>query len=187
MSGSLILWMTLALFIFWGVGLYNRLMRMRARGVSALGSVEKHVCQYAELVREHGPDSGTAPAAAAVAVPATGRPMGRWAQLQTDLQALDQALRDAKAIPLAVDPLTRLGVALDAVQNTWRHLHETPADLAGPVVPADMQARWDAITLRVESARSGFNQILTKYNEALDQFPARLLVGLMGFKPGGLL
>jgi LemA protein len=55
------------------------------------------------------------------------------------------------------------------------------------VVPADMQARWDAITLRVESARSGFNQILTKYNEALDQFPARLLVGLMGFKPGGLL
>jgi LemA protein len=185
MSGSLILWMTLALFIFWGVGLYNRLMRMRARGLGALGSVEKHVRQYAELVQEHGLDSEIASAAAAM--PAADRPTGRWAQLQTDLQALDQALRDAKAIPLAADPLTRLGVALDAIQNTWRHLHETPADLAGPVVPADMQARWDAITLRVESARSGFNQILTKYNEALDQFPARLLVGLMGFKPGGLL
>ena len=185
MSGSLILWMTLALFLFWGVGLYNRLMRMRARGLSALGSVEKHVRQYAELVQEHRLDSETAPAA--VAVPTADLPTGRWAQLQADLRVLDQALKDAKAIPLAADPLTRLGAALDAVQNTWRHLHETPADLAGPVIPADMQTRWDAITLRVESARSGFNQILTKYNEALDQFPAHLLVGLMGFKPGGLL
>lgn len=175
MSGSLILWMTLALFIFWGVGLYNRLMRMRARGLGALGSVEKHVRQYAELVHEHGLDS------------LLDEPPGRWAQLQADLQALDQALKDARAVPLVAEPLVRLGATLDAVQDTWRHLHETPADLAGPVVPAAMQTRWDAITHRVESARSGFNQILTKYNEALDQYPARLVVGLMGFKPGGLL
>jgi len=175
MSGSLILWMTLALSIFWGVGLYNRLMRMRARGLGALGSVEKHVRQYAELVHEHGLDSHL------------DGPSGRWAQLQADLQALDQALKDARAVPLAAEPLVRLGATLDAVQDTWRQLHETPADLAGPVVPAAMQTRWDAITLRVESARSGFNQILTKYNEALDQYPARLVVSLMGFKPGGLL
>lgn len=175
MSDSLILWMTLALTIFWGVGLYNRLMRMRARGVGALGSVEKHVRHYAELVHAHGLDVDV------------GGASGRWAQLQADLQALDQALRDSKVVTLAAEPLVRLGAALDAVQASWRHLHESPADLAGPVVPADMQTHWEAITHRVESARSGFNQILTKYNEALDQFPARLVVGLMGFKPGGLL
>jgi len=175
MSGSLLLWMTLALSIFWSVGLYNRLMRMRARGLGALGSVEKHLHQYAELVRAHGLDSRA------------HLPRGRWAQLQTDLQAMDQALKDARATPLSVEPMVCLGVAVDALQDTWRHLHEAPADLAGPVVPEDMQARWDAITHRVDSARSGFNQILTKYNEALVQFPARLVVGLMGFKRGGLL
>jgi len=84
MSGSLILWMTLALSIFWGVGLYNRLMRMRARGLGALGSVEKHVRQYAELVQEHGLGSEAVPARAAAAA---DRPAGRWAQLQADLQA----------------------------------------------------------------------------------------------------
>lgn len=175
MNGSLILWMTLALSIFWGVGLYNRLMRMRARGLSALGSVEKHARHYAELVHAKGLDADA------------GRATSPWMQLQADLKALDQALRDAKAVALAAEPLMRLGAALDAVQATWRHVREAPADLAGPVVPADMQVRWDAITQRVDSARSGHNQILTKYNEALVQFPARLVVGLMGFKPGGLL
>ena len=62
-----------------------------------------------------------------------------------------------------------------------------PADLAGAVVPAVMQVRWEAITQRVESARSGFNQIAAKYNESLEQFPARLVVAIMGFKPSGML
>ena len=53
MSASLLLWMMLAVSVFWGVGLYNRLMRMRARGLGALGSVEKHMRVYADLVREH--------------------------------------------------------------------------------------------------------------------------------------
>lgn len=185
MNGSLILWMTLALSIFWGVGLYNRLMRMRARGLGALGSVEKHVRQYAELVRLQEPVLDLM--RVGVAASAVDESSGGWGQLQHDLQALEQALKDARTAPLAPESLGRLGATLDTLQETWCHLNETPADLAGPVVPAAMQARWDAITHRVESARSGFNQILTQYNEALDQFPARLVVGIMGFKPSGLL
>ena len=50
-----------------------------------------------------------------------------------------------------------------------------------------MRTQWDAVTQRVETARGGFNQILTHYNEALAQFPARLVAGAMGFKPGSKL
>jgi LemA protein len=186
MNGSLLLWMTLALTLFWGVGVYNRLMRMRARGLGAFGSVEKHLRQYAELVHELISEPGATqthhPQLTAEKSP------GDWGeQLLAVLQTLDQALKDARAMPLAIEPLARLGEVVDALQGTWRNLHDLPADLAGPVLPDAMKARWEAITRRVETARGGFNQILTKYNEALEQFPARLVVGLMGFKPGGKL
>ncbi len=185
MSGSLILWITLALSLFWSVGLYNRLMRMRARGLGALGSVQKHMHHYLELVLEQGLviDATSDPVEEVVAKQAPAR----WAHLLADVQSLEQSLKEAVATPLTAESLARLGEDYATLQGTWRELHETPADLAGPVVPVAMQARWEAITLRVESARSGFNQILMKYNEALGQFPARLVVGMMGFKPGGLL
>lgn len=185
MSGSLILWTVLALTLCWSVGVHNRLMRMRARGLSAFGSVEKHMRQYAELVREHVLEPDARPH------PGTGH-AGRESPGDLDrllrvLQALDHALKDARANPLAIEPLGHLASAFEAAQDAWRHLQNVPVDLAGPVVPDVVRGRWDAITQRVETARGGFNQILTKYNEALGQFPARLVVGLMGFRPGGML
>jgi hypothetical protein len=39
----------------------------------------------------------------------------------------------------------------------------------------------------VEIARGGLNQIILKYNEALKQYPARLIVGALGFETAGIL
>ena len=172
MTASLLLWVALAVSVFWGVGLYNRLMRMRARGLSALGSVEKHMRLYAALVREQVTLRG---------------PGNAWDSLMSYLQVFEHALNDDGAVLLTNEPLARLVAAFDGVQVAWRHLSAVPPDLAGPVVPAELHAQWEAVALRVETARGGFNQILTQYNAALDQFPARLVVGWMGFKPGGTL
>lgn len=183
MGGSLILWVVLALLVFWGVGLYNRLMRIRARGLSALGSVEKHMRVYADLVREdlaHG-------AAAHLHTPTGDKTPDDWAGLLSALQNFEDALKETGSSALRNEAPARLGQAFDAVQNAWRRLNEAPPDLAGPVVPATMRTQWDAVTQRVETARGGFNQILTQYNEALAQFPARLVAGAMGFKPGSKL
>ena len=173
MNGSLVLWITLALSIFWGVGVYNRLMRMRARGVAALGSVEKHLRQYTQMVREQVLEAGRTP-------------MG-WEQLLSDLHTLDHALKDAKPNVLTSEALARLGQAYDGLQRDWRCLQELPVDLAGPVVPMHVKRQWDVLTLRVDTARGGCNQILMKYNEALSQFPAKLVAGAMGFRPAGIL
>lgn len=173
MNGSLVLWITLALSVFWGVGVYNRLMRMRARGVAALGSVEKHMRQYTEMVREQLQEAG--------------RPPLGWEQLLSGLQILDHALKDAKPNVLTGEVLAHVGQAFDGLQRDWRSLQELPVDLAGPVVPEHLKRQWDAITLRVEAARGGCNQILMKYNDAVIQFPAKLVAGAMGFKPAGTL
>jgi LemA protein len=178
MNTSLLLWVALAVSVFWGVGLYNRLMRMRARGLSALGSVEKHMRLYAALVREQVTLRGPR-------VPQDSP--NAWDNLMSSLQVFEHALKDDGVVQLTNEPLARLVAAFDGVQVAWRHLSAVPPDLAGPVIPAELHAQWEAVALRVETARGGFNQILTQYNAALDQFPARLVVGWMGFKPGGTL
>lgn len=183
MDSSLLLWVMLALCVFWSVGVYNRLMRMRARGLRALGSVEKHMRLYADLVRDD-----VAQGAASHAHQASpDRSPDEWALLLSALQEFEAALKDVGASALRYEPLDRLGHAFDTVQDAWRAVDSAPPDLAGPVVPAAMRSQWDATSRRVETARGGFNQIVTQYNEALDQFPARLVVGMMGFKPSGLL
>ncbi len=185
MDGSLLLWGGLALCVFWGVGVHNRLMRIRARGLSALGSVEKHVRVYADLVHEivtSVPADDTHQQ-----TPAAGASMDDWVHLQSAWQALDQAWKDAKPSPLAIEPLARVAQAFDGLQDAWRQLNDAPPDLAGPVVPVTLRTQWEAIAQRVETARGGFNQISILYNEALEQFPARLVVGFMGFQPSGRL
>lgn len=185
MNASLLLWVTLAVSMFWGVGLYNRLMRMRARGLSALGSVEKHMRLYAALVREQVTLRGPGGSYGQFVISRNMR--DEWDGLLSTLQVFEQALNDDGVVKLTNEPLARLVAAFDGVQVAWRHLATVPPDLAGPVIPAELHTQWEAVALRVETARGGFNQILTQYNAALDQFPARLVVGWMGFKPGGTL
>ena len=163
--------------------MYNRLMRMRARGLRALGSVEKHMRLYAELMR----DDVAQGAVSHTQKTSPDRSADDWAVLQSALQRFEAALKDVGASALRYEPLDQLGHALDTVQEAWRAVGSAPPDLAGPVVPAAMRLQWDATTQRVETARGGFNKIVTQYNEALAQFPARLVVGMMGFKPSGLL
>ena len=185
MSGSLLLWTLLALLLFWGVGLYNRLMRMRARGFSAFGSVEKHLREYADLARgqmqkfQCGPDGEP--------IVRSGELSPEWESVLSALEVLDHALKGARATPLAIEPLVGLTQAMAALLEVWDRLQAVPADLAGPVLPYDMHVQWDVVTHRVENSRNGYNQILVQYNEALAQFPARWIVGLMGFRPGGIL
>lgn len=183
MDGSLVLVGLLALCVFWCVGVHNRLMRIRARGVSALGSVEKHMRIYTDLVRENLAPAAMDHGLATVANHAADA----WGPLLAALQVFEAALKDTHASALRRETLAHLGRSFDAVQNAWRKLNEVPPDLAGPVVPSGMRTQWETVTQRVETARGGFNQILTQYNEALVQFPASLVAGLMGFKPGGTI
>lgn len=186
MSGSLLIWMVLALAVFWCVGLYNRLMRMRARGLDAFGSVEKYMRRYRTLVDAHLSESGVARQLGGGENPADNL-LGDWERAVKVLHVLDSALKEARNASLQMTALTRLGDAFADVQNAWQGLCDLPVDLAGPVVPDTMRRQWDATTVKVQTARGGFNQILSKYNEAIAQFPARLVVGMMRFESAGQL
>lgn len=170
MSASVLIGLLLATTVFWCVGLYNRLMRMRARGLDALGSVEKHLKSYTSLINVQFPDEE-----------GSFIPL-EWAGLVSSVKALESQCKAARAASLQPGPLQALAQTVDAIETEWMQLREQPADLAGPTMPEAMQKLWDEAALKVRTARGGFNQIVARYNEALGQFPASLVVKMMGFK-----
>ncbi len=175
MSASVLIWLLCATGGFWCVGLYNRLMRMRARALDALGSLEKNLRGYASLIQVQFPDEE------GCYIPL------QWAGLVSKVKALELQCKLSRAAPLQTGPLQRLAQTVDEIAMEWTALREQPADLAGPSTPHAMQKLWDEAALKVSTARGGFNQIVELYNEALHQFPASLVVGMMGFKPAGKL
>lgn len=183
MSASLLLWSLLALFVFWCVGLYNRLMRIRARAVDALGSVEKQIKAYGVCIRVHVTAVRGVENAAADLIRGSMPFPARWAELKDATEAADAACKAARHAPSVESCMDSLRDKLDDVWRIWALLKDAPADLAGSTVPEDLLVEWEDITSKLQSARSGFNQIVVRYNEAIEQFPARLVARTMGFKP----
>jgi LemA protein len=175
MSASVLNWLLAATAVFWCVGLYNRLMRMRARALDALGSLEKNLRSFTSLIQVQFPDEE-----------GSYIPM-EWAGLVSRVKALDLQCKASRAAPLQPGPLQALAQTVDAIEAQWMALRGEPADLAGPTMPEAMQKLWDEAALKVRTARGGFNQIVDRYNEALHQFPASMVVGMMGFKMAGKL
>jgi LemA protein len=175
MSASVLIWLLAATLMFWCVGLYNRLMRMRSRGLDALGSVDKHLRNYNSLIQAQFPDEE-----------GSFIPL-EWAGLVSNVKLLEALGKSARSAPLQAAPLKLLGQTLDAIELEWHRLRAQPVDLAGPAMPEAMQKLWDEAALKVRTARGGFNQIVDRYNEALHQIPASLVVGMMGFKEAGRL
>lgn len=64
MNSSVIIWAGLALLLFWSVGAYNRLVRLRSQGLAAFAGMERLLSQFAAMAREQGPDTGALFAAA---------------------------------------------------------------------------------------------------------------------------
>jgi hypothetical protein len=137
--------------------------------------VEKHLKNYSSLINVQFPDEE-----------GSFIPL-EWAGLVSSVKALDLQFRAARAAPLQTGPLQTLAQTVDAIEAEWNILREQPADLAGPTMPEAMQRLWDEAAIKVRTARGGFNQIVERYNQALNQFPASLAVKSMGFKVAGKL
>jgi hypothetical protein len=137
--------------------------------------VEKNLRSYTSLIQVQFPDEE-----------GSYIPM-EWAGLVSNVKLLEAYGQATRAAPLLPAPLLQLAQTVDAIDSEWIQLREQPADLAGPTMPEAMQKLWDEAALKVRTARGGFNQIVERYNEALQQFPASLVVRMMGFNMAGKL
>ena len=185
MSAPYLLWVVLAIILFWCVGVYNRVMRLRARGYDAFRVVEKHLNSFSEIVATRFPVDDIDRSFGGM--PEGYVTHGDWVRLLAQLQTLERTLKSARNAPLKRAELSEVSEAFAGLAEVWLCLKSAPADLAGPAMPEEFECQWDENAQRVRTSTAEFNQIIGRYNEAISQYPARLVCGLFGFKPTTLL
>lgn len=186
MSGSLILWTSAAVLLFWAVGAYNRLVRLRAAVIQSFAAVEPLMREQAELV------IGCVPASAE---PGSAEPdeliddmAALWSGLRGAAEQFRACLAAARSRPLAAEGIAALGAARDVLHMAWQRMQQEDLhDLAGSALPDHLQIQWRQLSARIHDAVQAFNQSVGDYNEAVAQFPAMMLASVYGFAPARTL
>lgn len=179
MPSSLVFWSLVAVVLFWVVGAYNRLMRLRADAKTAFGVLEAELTRQVDLVRDQLPHPEATQ-------PASFDGEGAfWAGLHGAAAQFAASLAAARSRPLEPAGIAALSAARDVLAMAWERVERDDAhDLAGPRLPDTMTLRWAQLALQTHTATQQFNQAVDRYNEAIAQFPAVLLAWLFGFRPG---
>jgi LemA protein len=194
-----------AVLLFWAVGAYNRLMRLRSQALQAFGALAVQLRRHIALAQS----CATAVKAASNARAAAGAAVGAATEAATGTAADFAASADALPIDPAVsasagleaaaaqylasltaakvkplDPATiaALAAARGVLVMAWQRLANEPHDLAGAPLPESMRVEWEHAVQQGTSATEEFNAAVERYNEAVSQFPAQLLAWLFGFR-----
>jgi LemA protein len=173
MSNTFVVWFVIAVFLSWAMGAYNRLVRLRARGLLTFAALEDLLSKYPLLIKGSLSDKEEELEKTAVACE----------KLVAATDALTAALRIAHTQPLNGLKTMVVGQALDALAESWCEVKDLPSDLGESALPSALPTQWEALAMQVEIARLEFNRAVMNYNESRDQFPAILLAWVFGFKP----
>lgn len=174
MSWMTFAWVVAALLLFWGIGAYNRLMRLRNAIGEAFVQLDQHLSARAEV-------SGRLLALVRSQLDNEQATFDALDSTQAEALAAVQATR---AKPYAGDPVAALAVATAVHAAALTRLmslveHHGELNLQG-----EIQAQFDELKLIERQrafARQVFNQAVAQYNEAAQQFPTRLLASAYGF------
>lgn len=170
MMSSLLAWLLPAVLLFWSVGAYNRLVRLRAEVKGAFAGVEAELQRHIELVQQLPQDTA-------------GQAL--WSQVRAATTQLGTSLAAARARPVDAQGIEALRAAGDVLSMAWdRAEREDVHDLAGSRLPEATAAARAQLLARIHAAALQFNEAVERYNRAIAQFPAVLLAWVFGFKPG---
>ena len=182
MSDSVLVWFAIAVLLFWAMGAYNRLMRLRSQGIGAFVTLEGLFNQYVQLVKTSIPQV-EAGHAAHEANQGRDASAAAWAGLLAATEQFNASLKVAHVRPLNGATMSALRTAFETMCLSWSRLRDLPPDLAGPALPGALQQQWEQLAFQAEMARAEFNRRVVNYNQAIRQFPALMLAWLFGFKP----
>ena len=196
MSGvpdSLAWWILGAVALFWFVGAYNRIVRLRS------GALQAYAALDAALVRQL--DFVQARLAEDAPVQQLAHGAGREdASLQASAAQLVTLLAATRLKPLDPAGIAALATALHVMLAAWQRLHpdavvsfeadgtlSRPAPLNGRDDSPAAPMAWPEPSAAAEIARNQFNQAVAHYNAAIAQFPALLMAWIMQLRPAAPL
>lgn len=169
-----------AVVVFWMLGAYNRLVRLRSEVGAAWQQFDAQLQRRALLT----------PALSSrvdLAMPAERPTLLALVESQLRLGLSADALRAAPVQPAAA---AAVAAALAKVEPLLARLlallEQPPLFQADEALAATLQELRE-IELRLAFARQRFNEAAEVYNEAAREFPTRLLLRLYRFGPAGCL
>lgn len=175
MSTSQIAWAIAgAALLFWIVGAYNRLVRLRGDIVRGFPPVDEQFRLRQALLQQQ--IEALAPVLPGAAP--------RIDALRAACQQLETACAHARQHPGATGAITSLKLADEILGEARARL---PVQSAAGLDLSALHAQLGTIDATLSFARRQFNEAVAAYNAALRQFPTVLIVGLFGFRSAGTL
>ena len=191
-TSDVALWLMAALLLFWCVGAYGRLQRLRTAALRAWAQLDAALARQLEFVQTrlaavptaHGDKLGPAADQLAVLLAATrARPLSAM-----NMAALSTALRILLALWQRTYPEEVVHFDSDGLLSRPAPLVAASVAAAQPTAssgPAPFT--WPEPSAAAELARSQFNSCVAAYNHAVGQFPALLLAWLLRMRPAAPL
>lgn len=178
MTSSILAWSVFALLVFWAVGAYNRLMRLRSEVNTCFAGVQGQLQQQAQL-------------ALALAAPTDPQEAQDeppfFAQIRDASTQLAACLETGRPKPTDHDRVAAIASASTVLTRAWeRAEREDVHDLAGPQLPSELTDTRARLVRDTQTAIAQFDAAVDRYNAAIAQFPALLLARVFSFKPGRL-
>lgn len=172
----------LAVLLFWLVGAYNRMVRLRTAIVSAWEQIVAALVKRSEAM---------VAVADAVRVPLAAEAVTLQALADADAKQRSAAdgVRLARARIADVSLWVSAEAGLASPASRLRALIELQPALIhesdqGPQLAAALVA-WGEAEPRIQFARQGFNDAVDRYNKAIHQWPTRLIASPLGFRSAG--
>lgn len=177
MWSSPLLWIIVAIALFWAVGAYNRLVRLRSAVIQAFGSLDAHMLRWLAMLGEFDAAQVSTGALSEAARSALQGAATQWSA----------SLAVARARPLQGDAVAALSAACAVLDAVWLGLVSGAQADEILLTMASWRTQWDELRAHNEKAVQHFNRAVIEYNAAIGQFPALLLAWIFGFSPARTL
>ena len=170
----------LALLMFWAVGAYNRMIRLKNVIANAFGQIDvqlkrrydliPNLVEVAKKYLQHERETLEAVTAA-----------------RNQARTASDAVRSRPANAQAVMSLGAAEQALDASLGRLFAVAEAYPELKADQNLRELSEELTSTENKVTFARQAFNDSVLDYNNARSQFPALLIARLFGFAPSAML
>lgn len=186
MKTTLVVWLVMALAVFWVVGAYNRLIRLRAQAIAAFAALDAPLNRYVELAESLGQAASGLALAQAVAAPRGADAATAWAGLQGASTQFEMSLKVARKRVLDAGAMAALQTALSTLQVSWARVESQCRETLDLLAPLG-SGQWTENVQASRHAIEEFNRAAEAYNAAIRQFPAVLLAYAFSLPPAGPL
>ena len=169
-----------ALLVFWAVGAYNRLVRLKNTIANAFGQIDVQLKRRYDLIPN-------------LVDVAKKYLQHEQATLEAVISARNQAraasdvARSRPANALAVTTLAAAEQALGSSLGNLFALAEAYPDLKADQTMRELSEELTSTENKVSFARQAFNDAVLDYNNAQGQFPAVLVARVFSFAPSAML